>query len=77
MLLHHRFIFLFVIRNNKFQQSLKGHTNWVRCVRWSPDGKFLVSSSDDKTVRLWDPNSGNCILTFDVTKGFGQVSFEI
>ena len=32
----------------KFTQSLTEHTNWVRCARWSPDGKLIASCSDDK-----------------------------
>lgn len=33
---------------------LLGHEDWVRCVAFSPDGKHIVSGSDDNTIRIWD-----------------------
>jgi hypothetical protein len=39
----------------KFPQK---HTGWVTCLALSPDGKKLLSGSEDKTVRLWDVNTG-------------------
>lgn len=38
--------------------TLSGHTGWVLCVAWSPDGKSLATGSMDKSVRLWDPETG-------------------
>lgn len=38
--------------------TLSGHTHWVLCVAWSPDGKRLATGSMDKSVRLWDPETG-------------------
>jgi WD40 repeat protein len=34
------------------------HSNGVRAIAVSPDGRFLVSSSLDNSVRLWDISSG-------------------
>jgi WD40 repeat protein len=34
--------------------SLGGHTAEVTCLAFSPDGKSLVSGSNDRTVRLWE-----------------------
>jgi WD40 repeat protein len=38
--------------------TLKGHQAWVSCLGFSPDGKTLVSGSEDKTVRIWDVTAG-------------------
>ena len=34
--------------------TLRGHTNDVTEVAWSPNGQTLASSSLDGTIRLWD-----------------------
>src|SRR5262249_36855731 len=39
-------------------RRLRGHTEWVTSVSLSPDGKRALSGSHDRTVRLWDVETG-------------------
>ncbi|KAJ5414868.1 hypothetical protein N7509_000202 [Penicillium cosmopolitanum] len=46
-------------------QTLEGHKDAVWSISWSPDGRRLASASFDKTVRIWDPATGQSISTLD------------
>jgi WD40 repeat protein/serine/threonine protein kinase len=41
---------------------LEGHTGFIRSIRFSLDGRRLLTSSTDGSVRLWDANSGRELL---------------
>jgi len=43
--------------------TLAGHTNSVIACNYSPDGKRILSASNDKTLKLWDSESGRELLT--------------
>ncbi|ODV61393.1 Rsa4p [Ascoidea rubescens DSM 1968] len=38
--------------------TLSGHSNWVLCVAYSPDGSMIATGSMDNTIRLWDSLKG-------------------
>ena len=40
------------------KQTLTGHRNTVIPIAFSPDGKTLASGSMDKTIKLWDAQTG-------------------
>lgn len=43
--------------------ELTGHTDHVRAVKFTHDGKRLVTGSYDKTVKVWDLNSRTAMVT--------------
>lgn len=42
----------------------KGHNASVKTVDLSPDGKYLITGSRDKSAKLWDKNSGRELRSF-------------
>jgi WD40 repeat protein len=51
------------------RHTLRGHTQEVNRIAWSPDGHFLASSSFDGTVCLWDTQTGHLSYSFKEHSG--------
>ena len=47
-------VHLWDVRTRQETLSLKGHTDVVTSVAFSPDGHRLVSASRDRSLKLWD-----------------------
>src|SRR5437016_3187788 len=49
----------------KLRHTLRGHTGAINRLSWSPNGQMLASSSEDRTVRIWDATNGLCVNTLE------------
>src|SRR5438105_3513421 len=43
------------------RSTLRGHTQNITRIAWSPDGQILASPSEDHTIRLWNAETGQCL----------------
>jgi small GTP-binding protein len=51
------------------RRILRGHTDAIRDITWSPDGKILASGAKDETIRLWDVANGRLLRTLEGHSG--------
>jgi WD40 repeat protein len=52
-------------KTGKLVATLKGHTDAVRCLAWTKDGKTLISGSYDHLIRTWDTTNWEQIAVLD------------
>ena len=57
-------------------QIFEGHTKVVWGAAFSPDGKYVLTGSEDDTARLWDRQTGQEIRQFGCSSLVYQVAFS-
>ena len=62
-----RVVRVYDIFTHKITRRFEGHAREISDLSFSPDGRRLLSSSLDKTVRVWDMPTGRCLswLSFE------------
>lgn len=54
----------------------RGHSDLVRCISVSPSGQWIVSGSDDSTLRFWEVCTGRCMKTVRLDGAIKSVSWN-
>ncbi|KAF9904203.1 wD repeat domain [Linnemannia zychae] len=52
-------VYLWDLQSDKHCAELKGHKKAVRPIAYSPCGKWMISGSEDRTIRVWRVGTGN------------------
>ncbi|MBX3416327.1 MAG: WD40 repeat domain-containing protein [Pirellulaceae bacterium] len=47
------FISVYDLASKTFAHTLRGHSDWVRVAKFSPDGKVLLTAGNDRKCLLW------------------------
>src|SRR3989442_1743201 len=47
-------------------KELKGHADWIKAVVFRSDGKKFATASRDRTVKVWEVDTGKDLATFKV-----------
>ena len=72
----------------KLEATLKSHTSAVNAVRFTKDGSYCLTCSDDRTVKLWNPfcktsttnvqeNDALMIKTYAGAHGYGVLDVVV
>src|SRR5262249_36993875 len=61
--------------NSVFEQA--GHSDAIEGLNFSPDGRWLVTASDDATLKFWDAANGRLLRAYSDFTGEGtRVAFS-
>ncbi|HKQ08474.1 MAG TPA: TIR domain-containing protein [Blastocatellia bacterium] len=67
---------LWDIKSGKKKATLKGHTQNIYAMAFSPDGKTLASGSADQTIKIWDLNTGHELATLRAEEWVRSITFS-
>ncbi|MFM6726125.1 MAG: WD40 repeat domain-containing protein, partial [Dolichospermum sp.] len=52
------------METGEVESTLTGHSDYVNAIAVTPDGKTVISGSDDNTIKIWNLETGRKKFTF-------------
>jgi mitogen-activated protein kinase organizer 1 len=71
------------IHKDIFLRDLRSHTESVNTVKFTGDGNFCMSASNDRTIKLWNPHrddplqTGNSLLVKTYSGAHGYPILDV
>ncbi|MDR0495756.1 MAG: WD40 repeat domain-containing protein [Treponema sp.] len=53
------------VSNGNEIRTLTGHTGNINSVAYSPNGRQILTASNDRSIKIWDAGSGQCVRTIN------------
>uniref|UniRef100_UPI0035E3FF75 WD40 repeat domain-containing protein n=1 Tax=Thermogemmatispora sp. TaxID=1968838 RepID=UPI0035E3FF75 len=69
-------IFLWQVSTGQLLLRLRDHVGAPSALAWSPDGSLLASSSDDGSLSLWNPRSGQLLLRLSHPRSISSLAWS-
>ena len=54
--------------DGKHERTITGHKQGISDVAWSQDSKYIVSASDDKTLKIWEAATVSLVHVMNIIK---------
>lgn len=66
-----------VYHDRSLLRTFQGHSRPIRDLSFSQDGRSFLSTSFDKTIKLWDTELGKCLNCFNSDRLTNCVKFQV
>jgi hypothetical protein len=65
-------IVLLDVKDGHLVRRFQGHQGIVNCADLTGDGKWIVSTGEDRSVQLWDVSTGDAVFAFSALPAAGR-----